>query len=179
MFGQLIPQIRKNGFPLNCRSMTCGLVEKPINPHPQQIPHDWQDWAIRERLIYAVVYYYAWVYDLRCLAQAIGCFRKPRRKRVIRGKHSIATVPVLKQTPDQFAVSQYTCTGTFACMPDVRNSYMPARPRHYFSHRSSGPPVHFNLGISSDGINAIVTHFIIAKKKPARGFELTPREQAV
>ena len=35
------------------------------------------------------------------------------------------------------------------------------------------------LGISSDGINAIVTHFIIAKKKPARGFELTPREQAV
>ena len=34
------------------------------------------------------------------------------------------------------------------------------------------------MGISSDGINAIVTHFIIAKKKPGRGFELTPREQA-
>ena len=37
-----------------------------------------------------------------------------------------------------------------------------------------------HLGISSDGINAIVTHFIIAtKKKSARGFELTPWEQAV
>ena len=54
--------------------------------------------------------------------------------------------------------------------------------RHYFSHCSSGPPVHFthqtltihHLGISSDGINAIVTHFIIAKKKSARGLELTP-----
>ena len=54
-----------------------------------------------------------------------------------------------------------------------------ARQRHYFSHRSSGPSVHFThqtLTISSFGyllwrINAIVTHFIIAKEKSARGFE--------
>ena len=31
----------------------------------------------------------------------------------------------------------------------------------------------YNLGIVSDGINAIVTHFTIAKEKPARGFEPT------
>ena len=33
----------------------------------------------------------------------LGCFRKPRRKRGIRGNQSTATVPVLKRPPDQFA----------------------------------------------------------------------------
>ena len=37
---------------------------------------------------------------------SLGCFRKPQRKRGIRGNQSTATVPVLKRPPDQFAVSQ-------------------------------------------------------------------------
>ena len=81
------------------------------------------------------------------------------------------------------------------------------RPRHYFSHRGSGPPVHFTqsdfnyfiiLGISSDGINAIVTHkgampppppnWLASKTKEERkrkkksqqeDLQLAPWEQAV
>ena len=36
----------------------------------------------------------------------VGCFRKPQRKRGIRGNQSTATIPILKWPPDQFAVLQ-------------------------------------------------------------------------
>ena len=62
----------------------------------------------------------------------------------------------------------------------------PPGARHSFSHRSSGPPVHFThqtLTISSFGYlfwrnKRHCYPFYYSKKKPARGFELTPREQA-
>ena len=64
----------------------------------------------------------------------------------------------------------------------------PHGSRHYFSHCSSGPPVHFThqtLTISSFGYllwrnkRHCYPFYYSKKKKSARGFELTPWEQAV
>ena len=49
-----------------------------------------------------IIYRLSLLYTLRF----VGCFRNPRRKRRIRGNQSSAIVPVLKRTPDLFAVSQ-------------------------------------------------------------------------